>query len=123
MPLRDVRGRVGPGPPLHFVLRLEGVGPLGAAEWPDQSTDWQRLSSSGFRGDLWARITLATILVHWSFLKGSNLPRSKWRPTPDEPDAEFEKIAAIASTASSRLEGRAAFWSIVREGGGVRERS
>jgi Tyrosine phosphatase family len=105
MPLRGVEAELCHGPPLHFVLRLEGLEPLGGAEWPDKSTDWQRLSSIGFR---------------WVICAASDGPG--YDPSPLEfldrielqdlsggrqslnPAAEFKKIAAIASNAYSKLE-------------------
>ena len=71
--MRDVEVELGPCPPLHFVLKLEGLGPLGAAKWPDPSTDWGRLYSIGFRWVICvAHAVLATNLLRWSFSKGSN---------------------------------------------------
>lgn len=99
--LRDVSLELRPCSPLHFVLRLEGVGPLGAAKLPGPSTDWQRLSSSGFR---------------WVICVGSDNPR--YRPCPleflkrieltdlsetPEPEGYFTALSAIMLRARTSI--------------------
>jgi hypothetical protein len=104
LPLRDVPLELRPCSPLHFVLRLEGVWPLGAAKLPGPSTDWQRLSSSGFRWVICAGSDNPRYRpCPLEFLKRIELTDLSETPEPEEPDAEFDRIAAIASTASSRL--------------------
>jgi hypothetical protein len=104
VPLRDVEPELWHGPPLHFVLRFEGLGPLGAAKWPDASTDWERLSLIGFRRVICVGSKNPGYNPYpLEFLEKIELTDLSGTPEPDDPGAEFDQIAAIASTAYLKL--------------------
>jgi hypothetical protein len=92
------------GDPVHFVLKVENYCTLAAARQPEPATDWKQISSIGFRWvicacsedpgcdplplKLLARIRLTDL--------SDGCP-------PDNPVAEIEQIAAVASKAFSKL--------------------
>jgi hypothetical protein len=47
--LKGVERKLGDSRPLHFFVEIEDLGLLGAAQRPDEETDWERLHSMGFR--------------------------------------------------------------------------
>ena len=66
--LKGVECELCDGTPLHFVLKFETLGPLGAAQVPSQLTDWKELSSIGFRWLICPSSKIrVTILLRWSF--------------------------------------------------------
>ena len=103
--LKGVQTEFWHGTQLHFVLKLEKLGPLGAAPWPGEEMDWVRLSSIGFR---WV-ICLCTANPDYDpfpleFLESIELQDLSGGQSPRDPKAEFKKITTIATEAYSKLK-------------------
>jgi Tyrosine phosphatase family len=102
--LDRVECQLGDGHPLHFVLKVEKHGTLGAARWPGAEMDWKRMSSIGFR---WVICACSEDPDYdpfpLKFLARIGLTDLSAKGQPDNPGAEFEQIAAIASQAFSKL--------------------
>jgi hypothetical protein len=102
--LEGVECELGDGHPLHFVLNVEKHGTLGAARWPGAETDWKRMSSIGFR---WVICACSEDPGYdpfpLKFLARIGLTDLCGGGQPDNSGAEFERIAAVASQAFSKL--------------------
>ena len=102
--LDGVQCELGDGDPLHFVLKVEKHGMLGAARLPDAATDWKRMSSIGFR---WVICACSEDPGYdpfpLKFLARIRLMDLSDGGSPENVRAEFEQIAAIASLAFSKL--------------------
>jgi hypothetical protein len=103
--LNGVEHELGHGFPLHFVLRLEKHGTLGAARWPGLDMDWRRMSTIGFR---WVICACSEDPGYdpfpLRFPARIGLSDLSAKVQPDNPGAEFEQIAAIVSNAFSKLK-------------------
>jgi hypothetical protein len=102
--LKGVQCELEDGPPLHFVLKVERHGVLGAARWPGLEMDWKRMSSVGFR---WVICACSEDPGYdpfpLKFLARIGLTELSAKRQPDDPDTEFDQIAAIASQAFSKM--------------------
>ena len=102
--LEGVECELGDGHPLHFVLNVEKHGTLGAALRPGAAMDWKRMSSIGFR---WVICACSEDPGYdpfpLKFLARIGLTDLSAKGQPDNPSAEFEQIAAVASQAFSKL--------------------
>jgi hypothetical protein len=92
------------GDPIHFVLKVENYGTLGVARRPEPVTDWNRISSTGFRWVICARSEDPGYDPYpLKFLAKIHLTDLSRGGQPDNHRAEFEQIEAIASQAFSKL--------------------
>jgi hypothetical protein len=92
------------GNPLHFVLNVKKHGMLGASRWPGAEMDWKRMASIGFQ---WVICACSEDPGYdpfpLKFLTSTDLTDLSRKGQPDDPAAEFEQIAAIASQAFLKL--------------------
>jgi hypothetical protein len=104
-PLKETNCEFGHSHPLHFVLKLPGLGPIGAARYPQAVTDWNRLASIGFR---WVICACSEDPGYdpspLNFLTKIELTDLSGASQPDHPRTEFNQILFSARTALTKLK-------------------